>query len=58
MKKGQKIILIVVGILVGIIILDTLQAKIFDNSPLIKIRKSYYLERNKICLFYQRNFFK
>ncbi len=39
MKKSLKITLIVLGILVGIITLDTLQAKIFDNSPLIKIRK-------------------
>ena len=41
MKKGLKITLIVLGVLVGIIILDTLQAKIFDNSPFIKIRKDY-----------------
>ena len=38
MKKGLKITLIVIGVLVGIIALDTLQAKIFDNSPLLKIR--------------------
>ncbi len=38
MKKGLKITLIVVGVLVGIIALDTLQAKIFDNSPILKIR--------------------
>ena len=38
MKKGLKIALIVIGVLVGIITLDTLQAKIFDNSPLLKIR--------------------
>ncbi len=38
MKKGLKIPLIVLGILIGIIVLDTLQAKIFDNSPLFKIR--------------------
>lgn len=38
MKKGLKITLIVLGILIGIIELDTLQAKIFDNSPLLKIR--------------------
>ena len=33
MKKSLKITLIVLGVLVGIILLDTLQAKIFDNSP-------------------------
>ena len=38
MKKGLKITLIVLGVLVGIIVLDTLQAKVFDNSPLLKIR--------------------
>ncbi len=38
MKKGLKIILIVLGVLIGVIILDTMQAKIFDNSPLLKIR--------------------
>lgn len=38
MKKGLKITLIVLGVLVGIVALDTLQAKIFDNSPLLKIR--------------------
>ncbi len=38
MKKGLKITLIVLVILICMIALDTLQAKIFDNSPLIKIR--------------------
>ena len=38
MKKSLKITLIVIGVLVGIIAIDTLQAKIFDNSPLLKIR--------------------
>ena len=40
MQKGLKITLIVVGVLVGIIALDTLQAKIFNNSPLLKIRQN------------------
>ena len=40
MKKGLKITLIILGVLVGIITLDTLQAKIFNNSPIIKIRKN------------------
>ena len=42
MKKGLKITLIVLGTLLGIIILDTLQAKVFDNSPIIKLRETYY----------------
>ncbi len=41
MKKSLKITLIFLGILIGIIVLDTLQAKILDNSPLIKIRKEF-----------------
>lgn len=41
MKKGLKITFIVLGVLLGIVVLDTLQAKFFDNSPLIKIRKDF-----------------
>ena len=41
MKKSLKIILIVLGVLVSIVVLDTLETKIFDNSPLIKIRKNF-----------------
>lgn len=37
MKKGLKITLIVVGVLVGIILLDTMQALIFNNNPVIGI---------------------
>ncbi len=40
MKKGLKIILIALGVLIGIIVLDTLQAKIFNNSPILKIREN------------------
>ena len=40
MKKDLKITLIVLGVLVGVVALDTLQAKIFDNSPIIRIRKN------------------
>ena len=39
MKKVLKITLIVLGILVSVVALDTIQAKIFDNSPILKIRK-------------------
>lgn len=41
MKKSIKITLIVLIVLIGIIILDTLQAKIFNNSPLIKVTENY-----------------
>ena len=39
MKKGLKIILIILVVLIGIIVLDTLQAKIFNNSPILHIRE-------------------
>ena len=32
MKKSLKITLIVLSVLIGTIVLDTLQAKVFDNS--------------------------
>lgn len=38
MKKGVKAALIVLGILVGIILLDTIQALVFNNSPIIGIQ--------------------
>ena len=41
MKKSLKITLIVMGVLIGIVALDTLQAIVFNNSPLISIRKEY-----------------
>ena len=41
MKKNIKIILIVLSVLVGIILLDTLQAKAFNNKPIIKIVEDY-----------------
>ncbi|MFR5856958.1 MAG: hypothetical protein ACLUFU_04010 [Bacilli bacterium] len=40
MKKNLKITLIILGIIIGIIVLDTIQALIFDNSPIIKIREN------------------
>lgn len=41
MKKSIKITIIVISILVGLIIIDTLQARVFNNSPIIKITKTY-----------------
>ncbi len=38
MKKGIKIFLIIFAIIVIIVLADTIQAKVFDNNPLIKIR--------------------
>ena len=40
MKKSTKIILTILSTLLAIIIIDTIQAKLFSNSPLIKIRKN------------------
>ena len=42
MKKSLKITFIVLGVLVGLIAIDTLQAKIFDHSPIIHVRKYYH----------------
>ena len=39
MKKSLKITLIVLGVLIGIIVLDTIQAKVFNNSPILHIRE-------------------
>lgn len=39
MKKYFRIILIIISVLIGIIVIDTLQARLFKNSPIISIRK-------------------
>ena len=38
MKKGLKITLIIFGIVIGIIFLDTIQALLFNNNPVIGIQ--------------------
>ena len=40
MKKGKTIIIIILVIL-GVLIIDTAQALIFNNSPIIKVREHY-----------------
>ena len=40
MKKSLKIVLTVIGVLVGIILLDTLQARVFKNSPIISWKEN------------------
>ena len=35
MKKGIRITLIVIGIVIGIVLLDTIQALVFNNNPII-----------------------
>ncbi len=41
MKKSVKVTLIILGFLIGIIILDILQVKIFSNSSIIKVTENY-----------------
>lgn len=41
MNKGLKITLIVVSVLIGIVLLDTIQAVVFNNRPIIKVTKTY-----------------
>ena len=41
MKKRVKIILIILLVIVGIIAVDTIQAKTFNNKPIIKIIEDY-----------------
>ena len=41
MKRGIKIFLIIFAILVIVVLADTIQAKVFDNRPLIKITENY-----------------
>lgn len=41
MKKVIKKVSIIIGIVVAVLVLDSIQALVFDNSPLIKVRKYY-----------------
>lgn len=41
MKQSIKKILIVIGVIIGIILLDSIQALVFDNNPIIKIKEYY-----------------
>lgn len=41
MKKKLGIVLIILGILISILLIDTSQAKIFNNSPVIKLTEDY-----------------
>ena len=56
MKKSIKVILIFLGILVSIIVIDSLQAKILDNRPFIKVSENYdggyVLKKDKGILVY------
>ena len=41
MPKWIKVFLIILSILIFIILIDTLQAKVFDNRPFLKITENY-----------------
>ena len=41
MKKDVKIFLMILAVLIIIILVDTAQAKVFNNRPLIKITENY-----------------
>ncbi len=41
MKKSIKVSLIVIAVIIGILLIDTMQALIFNNSPLFKIPEYY-----------------
>lgn len=37
----MKKVLIIIGIIIGIVLIDSIQALVFDNNPLLKIREYY-----------------
>lgn len=41
MKKTVKIIVIILGVLILLLLIDTTQAKVFDNKPIIKVVEDY-----------------
>lgn len=41
LMKKVKIVLITLGIIIGLVLLDTLQAVVFKNNPIFKIREDY-----------------
>ncbi len=41
MKKSAKIIVIILGVLILLLLIDTAQAKVFDNKPIIKVVEDY-----------------
>ena len=55
MKKSLKITLIIIGVFVVLIILDTTQAIVFNNSPIIRITKTYSNSHKKHIGVFRRN---
>ena len=60
MKKGIKIFLVILTILIIVILVDTAQARIFDNRPFIKIIENYnggdIYQKDKGIFVYTYNF--
>ena len=56
MKKNLKITIIIVVILIGIVLIDSVQALIFNNSPIIKIRtdasNGFYVDKGILVNHY------
>lgn len=59
MKKGLKVILIILGVLVGFVLIDSIQALVFNNKPIIGLEtkcmrkegilvNTYYCDTGKI----------
>lgn len=51
MKKNKKILIIVLGVLIGVILIDSLQAKVFNNKPILSLIKDVnggYLNKRNI----------
>lgn len=38
MNKNIKIVFIIIGIIIGLVLVDTLQSLVFNNNPVIKIK--------------------
>ena len=60
MKKGLKIVFIILGVLLGIVLLDTLQAKVFNHAPFLKIREELseentYIDKGLLVNYYYCN---
>ncbi len=56
MKKSLKIVIIILVVILAIILIDTLQAKVLNNSPILKITEKYsdgdVLSKDKGILVY------
>lgn len=59
MKKSLKIVLIIILVLAGVILLDTIQARMFNNSPIIRITKKYsIIHKKNIGIFVETDIYE